>query len=180
MNHAFIALVVASGFAASADAVGLTMTTDQSVYNVGENIVLSIVGDTSGGAAALTVFVDVVYGNPGIVNGLGAAATQSAAITSFGGALPWAAANPACTAGGCTVMNQLAGTMPLPPDPAIIIGTLTIPVIAVGVLEISVANATWFGASAPAPVVITVPEPTTAALLVLGLVSLGVAARVRG
>jgi hypothetical protein len=172
---ALLAIAAAAAMASSAHAVSLSCATDKATYSVGENITLAIYGDTTGAGPAQTAFVDVVYDHPGLVDGVSAIVTQSAAITTQGS--PWAVSYPPCSATGCAVIDQAFGAA-LPPDPANIIGQLELPVVAPGVLRISLNTVDWFGVSLAAVHVVTIiPEPATAGLLAAGLLGLAVSAR---
>lgn len=172
--------LLAMGAASPAGAVSLTMQTDKPVYDLGDDIVITITADTTTSEAmAEQAFVSLVYDQPALVDGVGAVAAQSAAITSFSGAITWGTSQPACTATGCVVIDQFTD-FPLPPDPAIIIGTLAVRLLAYGVLTISADSVSWFGAAAPQAIEITlVPEPATATLLAGGLLGLALRARSR-
>lgn len=150
-----LAALIVLAVSTPARAVDLQLWTDKTSYEVGESIVVTLSGDTTGAPAAQTVSVGIVYSTTAPVDGIGAVATQDT-ITSFGGAIPWSTANPACGTNGCLVFNQLSGAGPLTPDPDTIIGTLTIPTVAEGILTISPDATDFFGATAPSPVTVIV------------------------
>lgn len=174
----FVATIATLFTTSSVGATSLHMNTDAAVYNVGQTITLTLTGDTTGGAAAASVFVEIVYDDPSLVDGLGAVASQSAAITYGGGFINWVLANPACQVDRCTVFDQSIAPLELVPDPAIIIGTLTIPTVDAGVLTLSPGTVDFFGAAPPSPVTVTiVPEPASGGLVALGLFVLAAARR---
>jgi hypothetical protein len=180
MSRCWTILLVALLAAAQAGAVSLTMATDDSVYTAGEDVTLTVTGDTTGAAAAVAAFVRVGYSPFTLVDGLGAVAMQTGTITSFDGAVAWNPASPACQIDSCVVINQIGLVMPAVPDPAIIIGTLVLPTVAAGVLELAAIDVDWFGAAAPPAITVTiVPEPAAAALVAQGLVGLALLRRHR-
>lgn len=170
------ALLAALVCAGDAGAVSLTMQTVKSVYSVGETIVITLEGDTTGASPRSTVFVTVTYDDLLVTPPL--AASQGPPITSYGGFIPWSTANPLCGPTQCTVLNQLAGANPQPPDPVVVVGTLLLSASQAGALSLGTGHDfRWFGAPAPPGITITiVPEPGTGLLVLLGLLAL---ARVR-
>jgi hypothetical protein len=176
--------IAASMFLAfSAQAATLTMVADKSTYNISETITLTITGDSTGGSAN-AIFGTVEYGGLTSANG----GQVQGALTSFGGAVPWLQGQlfvDAPHANTQDSFNQTPGLNPFPID-QLLVATMTFHADAAGV-----ANFSWrtlagnerlnfFGLTNAAGTSVTiVPEPTTAALLGIGLFGLAVAGRRR-
>jgi cysteine-rich repeat protein len=141
--------VFLSGLARPGHAVSFYLSVDKVSHQVGEQIVVTLTGDATGGHQAPYVFAAVEYGDPPLVDGLSGVASQDA-ITSLNGAFQWTTANAPCTADGCEVFNQLNSG--LFPDAGIYTGVLSVPASAPGTLTINLDLATfaWFGTLPPA------------------------------
>jgi hypothetical protein len=179
-------------FGASAHATVSVTLSASGAFTPGSVITLNTFVTANGGEIDNTVFGRITY--PGSqVNGPldpGPAGTQSQNILPGAG---WIIGSLSCTTATCVAFNQINSTLPQP-DPInvtnflIAITTFT---IELDELPGSVINFNWastpstqrldfFGLTTSPGVSITViPEPTTAALLGLGLLGLVVASRRR-
>ena len=176
--------IAASMFLAfSAQAATLTITSDKSTYNISETITLTVTGDSEGGTSN-GIFGTLEYG--GLVTANGGQSQNG--LTSFGGNLPWFVGVlfvDAPHANTQDSFNQTPGATPFAAD-QLLVATMSFHADVAGV-----ANFNWrtlagneqlnfFGlTNANGHSVTIVPEPTTAALLGIGLFGLAVAGRRR-
>jgi hypothetical protein len=117
-------------------------------------------------------------------------------LSSFGGGAPWIGGSPnGCVSAGagagntCILISQSLFSAFAPDDPQTLVGTLVLEASALGSLGLVVASAAYLGGGITGPSSVTVgsnfasaavvPEPTTAAMLGLGLLGLSVAGRRR-
>jgi hypothetical protein len=177
--------LIGVAFAGAAEATTLTVETDKPFYLVGETITLTVTGDTEG-ASALIVFGRLRFGNPGVANVAAGVPSQTRLRASTLGGLDWVAGPVRCSSLGgasCEMMNQLSPLTHRPADS-------TVPLTAVvSLLALAPGTSTvfwdtnkpggfqldFFGlTNAPGTLIHVAPEPTTAALLSLGLLALSV------
>jgi hypothetical protein len=179
MRRFALTLLVVVVLAAAADAVSVAIAPDKPFYLPGETVNLIVTVDARDGGLATQVGGTFQY-DPTIL--LGGSMTQTA-LTAFGG-LPWILPPSSvlpCGGGTCFGFGQVAREPGLPADqgPDFAISTITFTAGAPGVTDILWTTVgptalTFFGmTSAPGTSVeVVVPEPATAALLVLGLCAL--------
>jgi hypothetical protein len=174
LGSVLIALVLV---AVSSHAATLSMSTDKSTYDVGETITLTIVGDAEG-EADVGIFGTVVY-DPGRTTVTG---QSQSSLTSLGGGLPWI--NGVLfldfpNAGTADALNTIAGLVPQTPD-QLVISVITLTADAEGAVNFQwladggSESLSFFSlTNAPGASITIVPEPSTAFLVGLGLVGLG-------
>ena len=175
--------IAASMFLAfSAQAATLTILADKSTYNISETITLTVTGDSEGGSSN-GIFGTVEYGGLTSANG----GQIQGNLTSFG-AISWLQGvlfvdNP--HANTQDSFNQTPGLNALPID-QLLVATMTFHADAAGLASFSWRTLAgnerlnFFGLTNAAGTSVTiVPEPTTAALLGIGLFGLAVAGRRR-
>jgi hypothetical protein len=183
MKRTLIAVAALIGFASAANAVSVTVTANQASYTVGETVTLTVTTDATA-TTDTAIFGQVLY-NSAILGG--GSATQ-VGLSSVGGIILWTTGVLNCGGGSCDAFNQIGGLNPLPVDQGagFAIATLSFTAAAPGVTPVS-WNTTpgpfqfdFFGLTTGVGTTVTVvPEPTTAALLGLGLFGLAVAGRRR-
>jgi len=185
MKRTLIAVATLIGLASAANAATLTVVADQANYLVGDTITLTVTGDTQGGTALL-VFGRLLFDAP--VAAYSTGAPNQNALLAFGGALPWVTGPLSCGAASCEMMNQISPVVGQAVTSSVpLIATVSFLATAVGT-----SNVNWdtnqaggfgldfFGLNDAAGTTINViPEPTTAALLGLGMLGLAVAGRRR-
>ena len=182
MKKIIILTAASLWIAASASAATLSVSSDAASYGLGDTITLTVTGDAEG-ASAQAVFARVLYSGSGSVSF--SSATQ-VGMTSFGGGLAWSEGVTAGDATGANALNQLAGLMALAPDTTFS-STVVLTATGAGTVSLSFEGMSggptqldFFGLSSGSGGSFTiVPEPTTAGLLGLGLLSLAVASRRR-
>jgi hypothetical protein len=188
MKRTLIAVAALVGLASAANAATLSIS-GGGTFNVGDTITLTITGDSQGESALnATGFLD--SDNSAVTAGL-TTATQSQTTLLFLGSIPWTAgALNFCTAAQCKAFDQLSALGVNPASAAnLLTATISFLATAPGTAHLSwdqnVAGGTslqFFSLTNAAGTTITVnavPEPTTAALLGLGLFGLAVAGRRR-
>ena len=181
MKRILTVVVALVGLTSAANAaVSVVLSADHATYAVNDTITLTATATANAGETATAVFGDMLMDNPGALSG---GSASQVALQSFNGAITWVTGTNPCTTSQCTMMNQIGGLGALPvSNTPLAIATATFTAAAPGVV-----NATWlastfdfFGLAVPGGTSFTiVPEPTTAALLGLGLFGLAVAGRRR-
>jgi hypothetical protein len=207
MKRTLTAIVAIVGLASGANALSLTIDTDSASYAPGATITITATLDTAGAVGSVAnqvvntsiTWVDAVAD---ALNAQGAFTLGTSSqiitaganvgktnLTSFGGAIQWnGPAISGCVLAGagkgntCIILNQSTLAGPFAPDASILVGTLQLQAVAPGDLDFIVTG-NAFGAAAALGTnfqnAVVVPEPTTAALLALGLVGLAAAGRRR-
>lgn len=182
MKRTLIAVAALVGLASAANAASVSVAADQASYNIGDTITLTVTATANAGETATAVFGDLLLTGSGLVLG---GSVVPAGLQSFGGAIPWALGTNPCTPVVCTAMNQIGGLNPLPVDNTpLAIAVITYTAGVAGIVNVNWDNSTFdfFGATNQPGTsfeIVGVPEPTTAALLGLGLVGLAVSGRRR-
>lgn len=177
-------LAASALLAFSAQAATLSISADKSTYNTGETITLTITGDSQFGSA-LAINGSVLYDTF-----LTTVTSQMQTPHTSFMAVPWLTGvlfldNP--NIGFADAFNQLAGGLTAFTVDQLQIATITLTADAVGVADFNwhsqLSNAlslNFFGLTSASGISVTiVPEPTTAALLGIGLLGLAVAGRRR-
>jgi hypothetical protein len=178
IKQILISLITVIGLAITANAATLSVTSDASTYAPGATITLTVSGDAEG-ASTTAVFAQVLFsGDSSFVS------SSQQGQTSFSGGLPWASGALTSGAGFADALNQIAGLSALPAD-NLFSATIVLTAGSAGTVATSF-NTTpganlldFYGASGTGGTFTIVPEPTTAGLLGLGLLSLAVVGRRR-
>jgi len=188
MKRTLIAVAALIGLASAANAATLTVVANQASYNPGDTITLTVTGDTQAGVAIL-IFGRLLFDNTAPLGGPAAvdAASASQSTLLALGIAPWTTSATDCGTSSCDMMNQISAFGTTPSGSTVLL-TSTVSFIAGSP---GTTNATWstaidgfqldfFGiTNSPGVTITVVPEPTTAALLGLGLFGLAVAGRRR-
>jgi len=187
MKRTLIAVAALVGLASAANAATLSINPGGvgGTYNVGDLITITVTGD-SAGASDLGIFGRILFSNGGIANIDAASASQNT-LLAFG-SIPWTNGTTTCNASDCDMFNALSA-FGLSPAPAsnLMVSTVSFLAAAPGTTTLTWETdpntgfqLNFFGITSSAGSSITVvPEPTTAALLGLGLFGLAVAGRRR-
>ncbi len=184
MKRTLILLAAVVGFATAANAATLTLVSDKATYNIGETIVLTVTGDSGGpgGDAAFAIFARILYD---------AALTEGVSGSQVPHVIMMANASAGFAGiefdGQAVSLNQVFGLSPQTMNASPTIGTTTLIAEAAGTVNVNYyidsTNANtlnYFGiTSQPGISFLIVPEPTTAALIGLGLVGLVLGGRRR-
>ena len=184
-----VALVL--GLASAATAATISVDTNKKTYNPGDSIVMTVVTTISGAEGLQAQYVLELLWNDAQIAGVPGPMVFGVPLTSFGGGLPWFQSIGTCLAASCLVLDELSPIIPTATADATAatggprVGTLTMIAGLEGLINFSFGVVTpgggvlapSFGGNAATAEVI--PEPTTAALLGLGLTGLALAGRRR-
>jgi hypothetical protein len=127
-------LAVSLAVASVAAAQTITITSDKTAYEVNEPIVITVVGDSTGGVPA-----DQIFGRLRLspfLQGLGLQAFQTP-LTSDGGAIDWIPGLQQCGAFGCTAFNQSQLPNVSLPDQPVVVGTMVLIGLVPGTLSLN-------------------------------------------
>jgi hypothetical protein len=185
-----MATLIAVALASASNAATLTLVADQPVYQVGDTITLTSTADTEG-ASGLLAFGRLLFSNPSIAN-IASGTPNQTAMLAFG-SIPWITGPLLCTSSSCEMMNQISPITATPSNSTIpLVSTVSFMAVAAGTSQV-----TWdtdntggfqldfFGlTNGPSTTIVVegqgvVPEPTTAALLSIGLLGLAITGRRR-
>jgi len=172
------ALVLLLAMSSTAQTATLTITPDKQVYQVGETITLSIVGDPEGTAD------NAIFGRIRFDGDLADyVSSHQEPLTSF--SLPWVLGPLTGGEDFGDALNQFRALEGIPPDGPLI-ANVTLLATAPGALDYSWQlfpgpfGLDFFGLTdAPGGSVTIVPEPATGALVALGLIAMGVSRKGR-
>ena len=176
MKRSAFVLVLLVAAASAAQTATLTITPDKQVYQVGEQIVLNVFGDSEGAQASIVV--GRILFDSGLADYAG---SHQDALTSFGG-LTWGLEPLVGGVGFGDAFAQFVSLNPFPVDGPLT-ASVTLVATAPGTLAFSWATSgprtlDFFGiTNAPGGSVTVVPEPFTGALVMLGLVATSLARR---
>jgi len=180
MKRTLIAVAAIIGLATAANAASVSVTADQASYAQGATITLTVNVTANLGESSPAAFGDLLLSGTGSVLGGSVVANP---LQSFGGAIVWVLGTNPCGPTVCTAMNQIGGLGALPvTNTPLAIAVITYTAGSAGVVNVNWDNSTFdfFGAvNQPGTSFTIVPEPTTAALLGLGLLGLAVSGRRR-
>ena len=182
-----LATLTVAALASVSNAATLMVEANQGgTYAPGDTVTLTVTGDSEG-ASTTGIFGRLLFDNPAIGNLDGQMATQTTLLAL--GSIPWLVGTSDCTASTCNMFNQV-GAFGATPAPAsnLLVSTVSFVAGPPG----TTANVSWemdlgtgfaldfFGiTSSPGLTLTVIPEPTTAALLGLGLFGLAAAGRRR-
>lgn len=174
-----LALIAALQVATEAQAVTLVITPDKATYQMGEEIIPQVSGE-SGAVRDIQVFGRILYDER-----LAEPVAASQVIMTGFGVVPWLDSGLTNRPGFSDAFSQGAGATELPGDG--LSATVTLRALAPGTLDYAWQTEgdlnlilDFFGLQdAPGGSVTIVPEPSTGSLLASGLVAFG-AARLRG
>jgi len=187
MKRTLFIVAAVVGFATAASAATLTVVSDQGSYNVGDTITLTVTGDAS------TNLADSLYGrliySAALTNTVASSQTVHTATFVVGTMAP---STITATTGGLNVgdgfadvFNQIIDLSPRTVD-QLQIATATLVAEAAGIVTVDWSSAlgtelNFFGITNPHPgtTFTIIPEPTTVALLGLGMLGLVLGGRRR-
>lgn len=183
---ALMVLAAFAGFASAANAATVVLTSNAGSYSPGDTITLTATVSTTGGeAASLALYGQIAYTATNRVTPIGGTLVQTAFAPG------WTPGALVCTTVFCRAFSQTnAAAVVAAPTVGFVIATQQYKVTYVNAATVTTAfnwtttpvsqRLNFYGiTSAPGVTITIVPEPTTVAMLGLGLLGLGLAGRRR-